>query len=86
MSNDGEINEMVKRLAKVAMARSIRYGHAVAAVEPPWLPFVDEARVYIAAMREPTEAMLNAAHLWGERWGALSPSQQWQAMVEEALK
>ena len=80
------MSEMVERVAR-ALAKKMRnsatvdngdLGHVI----------VDDlfdmryvARAAIAAMREPTEAMLDAG------WGPSDlPSDKWRAMVSEALK
>lgn len=67
------MTDMVERVAK-----------ALVEAWPSWGTWDDEvardgARAAIAAMREPTEAMLNTPE-----W--LSIRHRWQAMIDEALK
>ncbi len=49
---------------------------------PRWQLYVPKARAAIAAMREPTEAMIDAT---GSDWGS-QLEDNWQAMIDEALK
>jgi hypothetical protein len=55
------------------------------------LPLRDEecadlARAAIAAMREPTEAMLNVGYTTGGNYKPTGTLREWQAMIDEALK
>lgn len=55
---------------------------------PFWQYFKHDARVVIAAMREPTEAMLHAAWaVYDDDWcGETNALNMWQAQIDEALK
>jgi len=78
------MNEMVERVAQ-----AIRGGN----VAWEWQDFEDEARRVIAAMREPTEAMLEAGYNapvkdvrnLGE-WKLERLRGDWNAMIDAALK
>lgn len=80
------MTEMVERVARaLASQRANPYGD--------WKPWVKFARAAIAAMREPTEAMVNAAYdsfdwgppMVGPRDDAM-PKPVWQTMIDEAMK
>lgn len=77
---------MRERVAR-AMARR-RYGDIV--LTEDWQMFLPDADVAIAAMREPTKAMLKAGADQGDiadegGWISGTPSQVWPAMVDAAL-
>jgi hypothetical protein len=72
--------EMVERVA-----RAIAYSET--ADPEMWSAFVEVARAAIAAMREPTEAMLQAAsNAPREPFAPTEPRDTWQAIIDEALK
>jgi hypothetical protein len=61
-------------------------GDPEAGLLPAHVRALDEARAAIAAMREPTEAMIVAAALDPSNQGHVSQTGTWQAMIDEALK
>lgn len=83
------MSEMIERVARAIVRR--RMG-ASASMDDRWKDWTGEAEAAIAAMREPTEAMLGTVEDPGDFAdgnGALSSSAArsiWQIMVEEALK
>jgi len=53
---------------------------------PHWQSWIAEARVAIAAMREPTEAMVKEACNVSIEMSANQAHLAWQAMIDDALK
>lgn len=73
-------SEMVERVAiKIAFERVVAFERL-----PPFQQEMlrREARAAIAAMREPTAAMLDRVEYDSHGWAL----QNWQAMIDEALK
>lgn len=72
------MSEMVERVARALIKNEF-------GIEPEVLTdaILDQARVAIAAMREPTEAMLTAGSEWAY---AGCSSDTWHWMIEEALR
>ncbi|MBN9034971.1 MAG: hypothetical protein J0H53_02785 [Rhizobiales bacterium] len=80
-------NEMVERVARrLAAGRYAHVGGADAETlvkgKPNWMSCVDDARTAIEAMREPTDAMVDAAY-GRERTG--TERGNWRAMIDAAL-
>ncbi len=77
------MNEMIERVANAMAFHSDRQAHT-----KPWMVKWDDlARVAIAAMREPTEAMLDAAVARDYRGeGPDTASEHWRAMIDQALR
>jgi len=73
------MNEMVERVAKAIHAAQYARIHD----EALGLTDLDVARSAIAAMQEPTDAMIEAAEPWAEQNGF---SRGWRAAINEALK
>ncbi len=80
--NPTKIPEMVERVAGALFeaARGIKWEYADDANRGG---FLTEAQAAIAAMREPTEAMAEAAESWPESYG---PRETWRLMIDAALK
>ena len=84
------MSEMVERVARALCDRDpdgtqggpMSSGIWLDEGEANWTAFTDKARAAIAAMREPTAAMLEAAG--GER--PRETAYAWQAMLDAALK
>lgn len=91
------MREMVERVAR-ALCLSKRNsptgypeGWLERHVNEWWPQFIDDAKIAIAAMREPTESMLRMAVRYGdsEGYGSMSEGDAeaaWQSMIDEALK
>jgi hypothetical protein len=82
------MSEMVERVAR-ALCRSKSAAQPGGWIErhinENWPVFMDDARTAIEAMREPTEAMLTAAHVHGKNH-AIEMRQAWRDMIDEVLK
>lgn len=79
------VSEMVERAAKAMEAARF-------SVRPPFdeTPYLEMARAVIAAMREPTQAMLNEGGTamtasYNESTDVLL-TKAWQAMIDEAIR
>lgn len=55
-----------------------------ASSEPSWLSYRDAARAVLQAIREPSDAMLDAGDIWTNE--QCSPDAIWQAMIDAALE
>jgi hypothetical protein len=88
------MSEMVERIcrAKAAKHYAKRFGkpetdpHVLANVEGNWNIFAGEVRETIAAMREPTRAMLKAENVHPSCHMCGGHLEGWQAMIDAALK
>lgn len=73
---------MIERVAR-AMARANYPAATDNDIDEMWEGWVKEARAAIAAMREPTPAMVN----YGEACdGTISAKEIWQTMIDAALQ
>jgi hypothetical protein len=89
------MSEMVERIARALCIDAhgsslspdaiLTCGPAREVGQPAWKFFEDRARVAIAAMREPTEAMRNA---FAQHRFARAPTARelWQTMIDAALE
>jgi hypothetical protein len=75
------MSEMIGRVAE-ALAKS---RGVVIVDEVDYRQFAADARAAIAAMREPTEAMLQAGERQGDGYYNAGPWATWQAMIAAAL-
>jgi hypothetical protein len=88
------VNEMVKQVAKaLANRRYVHTGGADAQTlvpgTPNWSFCIDDARIAISAMREPTPAMIKAGSAFAyEGWGDCETvaTEAWQANIDAALR
>lgn len=94
------MTEMLERVAKAIWAERVRhaktqgidlegYGERVfgdGAVVSETNNIMGEARAAIEAMREPTQAMLDAARQLGDPYYGAGPDRTWPAMIDEALR
>ena len=86
------MSEMVERIAKAMFQHAnphldpdfILAGNT----DPDWKIFEWHARVAIAAMREPTEDMIESGFIKPPQWDHDSATvlDVWQCMIDEALK
>ena len=84
------MGEMVERVAKAIYAAEhgteYQDGTPVRPSPDEWDVLLTCARAAIAAMREPTEAMLKAAHSACDENGHVLIASSNRAMIDEALK
>jgi hypothetical protein len=76
------MNEMIERAARAVFEITLaaRWAHHVPSPE-------DIARAVVIELREPTEAMIDAAELLDDICGdRASARTHWQAMIDEVLK
>ena len=73
------MTEMVERVARVIDTAIT--GFEKGSDTPIWGPALFAARLAIAVMREPTEAMISE----GYQWTDTTVSEQWRAMIDAAL-
>ncbi len=79
------MSEMVERVARAMVeSRPIPEGHIRGDVD--WEFFRALARAAIAAMREPTSKMCQAATQIVPTWDDDASARKWRAMIDEALK
>lgn len=75
------MNEMIERVARAIAEAQMGPGY-------DWTCFVDEGRAAIAAMRAPTEAMIDegADELRAGDLTRTTPPHVWRAMIDAALE
>jgi hypothetical protein len=73
------MSAMIERVARALLEHQINTGQCDPDIQ--WQSFIGEARAAIASMREPTEAMIEAA------WNAPGdqPQSHWRAMLDAAI-
>lgn len=74
------MNEMVERVARAMMSEGDLFDQAE--IDRRWTDYVEPARLAIAAMREPTAAMIEA----GWRRDSNISRNVWIDMIDAALK
>ena len=82
--------DMVERVARaICLAHAIDSGYsrgcAEASVDVEWKAWVVEARAAIAAMREPTEEMVDAGWQTSDDVVWMALKEAWPAMIDAAL-
>ena len=82
---------MIERVARAMKERATQPLANIPTLEPVLVGSLGDAWLYlakaaIAAMREPTEAMLGAATRLAPTWDDDVSRAKWQAMIDEALK
>ena len=79
------MSEMVERVAKelARVRQAANWGELAEKGREFWRK---DARAAIAAMREPTEAMLSPPVAQRSWWEDMTPLTVWQAMIDEALE